>query len=250
MSENEQNEQVEIAAAGETEARDQTAASSDAGAPEGAAAEAPRGGPGGQGRGGRGGRGGGPGQRQEGRGRRGDRESTDGLYEKVVQINRTAKVVKGGRRFSFSVLGVVGDQKGRIGYGLGKANGVPDAIKKALERARANMVTVPITKAKSIPYAVEGKYSGSRLIMRPAAPGTGIIAGGAARAVIEAVGIQDILTKKLGSSNPANVLKATLACLRQLKSPHDIARLRGLSMHELFHGHDAPAPADAAKSEG
>lgn len=208
-------------------------------------------------RGGRGGGGGGGGDRggrgeRGGRkGRSGDRESVDGLYEKVVKINRTAKVVKGGRRFSFSVLGVVGDQQGKVGVGMGKANGVPAAIKKALDKARASMVAVPLSHKRTIPYPVEATYSGCQMVMRPASPGTGIIAGGPARAIMEALGVQDILTKKIGSSNPGNVLRATLKCLGKLQAPHEIARLRGVSMHQLFHGHDAPAPeAEAAGGEG
>lgn len=178
-------------------------------------------------------------------GRRGDRESSDGMYEKVVQINRTAKVVKGGRRFSFSVLGVVGDGKGRVGLGLGKANGVPDAIKKALERARGAMTQVHLTHGRTIPYSVKAKYCGTSILMRPAAPGTGIIAGGPCRAVMEALGVKDVLTKKLGSRNPSNVLQATMACLAQLRPPQEIAKLRGLSLQQLFHGSEGAAPAEA-----
>lgn len=182
--------------------------------------------------------------------RRGDRESTDGLYEKVVKINRTAKVVKGGRRFSFSVLGVVGDQQGKVGFGMGKANGVPAAIKKALDRARVNLMQIQLTRGRTIPYAVEARYSGCRMIMRPASPGTGIIAGGPARAIMEALGVQDILTKKVGSSNPSNVLRATLECLKQLQAPHEVARKRGLTLHQLFNGHDAPLPEETPVVEG
>ncbi len=207
-----------------------------------AAASAPKGGARGGRSGGGGGRNSGGGGGRGGSGRRGDRESTDGLYEKVVKINRTAKVVKGGRRFSFSVLGVVGDQAGRVGIGLGKANGVPAAIKKALDKARANLVTIPLNRNRTIPFQVEATYSGCKMVMRPASPGTGIIAGGPARAILEALGVQDILTKKIGSSNPGNVLNATLRCVKQLRSPHDVARLRGISMHQLFNGHDAPEP--------
>jgi small subunit ribosomal protein S5 len=232
-------------AAGEKPAATAEATAPATPAPAAAAAAPARGGP--RGGGDRGGRGGPPGRRD---GRRGDRESSDGLYEKVIKINRTAKVVKGGRRFSFSVLGVVGDQKGRVGFGMGKANGVPAAIKKAFDKARQNMVSVPLSRGRTIAYPVEARFAGAQLIMRPATPGTGIIAGGACRAVMEAVGVQDILTKKIGSSNPGNVLRATFKCFAQLKSPHEIAKLRGVTMHQLFRGHDAPEPSVAAGSEG
>lgn len=236
--------QAEAKTEAKTEAKPEAKAEGDAPAekPKTEAAAGGRGGRGGD-RGGRGGGGGGRGGDRGGRrGRSGDRESTDGLYEKVVKINRTAKVVKGGRRFSFSVLGVVGDQQGRVGVGMGKANGVPAAIKKALEKARANMISVPLDRGRTIPYQVESKYSGCRMVMRPATPGTGIIAGGPARAILEALGVQDILTKKIGSSNPGNVLNATLSCLSQLRAAHDVAKLRGIPIHNLFHGHDAPEP--------
>lgn len=174
-------------------------------------------------------------------------ESQDGTIEKVVRINRVAKVVKGGRRFSFSVLGVVGDGKGRVGIGLGKANLVPDAVKKSLEYARKRMVDVVITKRGSIPFEVIGHYGSGTVIMKPAAPGTGVIAGGAVRAVVEAAGIRDILTKSLGNTNPVNLLRAAMNGLSQLKTPAEIAKVRGLTLKQLFDGVGLEEPAQTPK---
>ena len=168
--------------------------------------------------------------------RRKEVEEVSPYIEKIVKINRVAKVVKGGRRFSFSVYGVVGDGAGRVGIGLGKANLVPDAIKKALDRAKINMITVPVTNKGTIPYKVTGKYGAGRVDLKPASPGTGVIAGGAVRAVLEALGVTDILTKSVGSNNPSNVLRATMEGLGRLMTPGQVARLRGLSVQEVFHG--------------
>jgi len=154
---------------------------------------------------------------------RGERESN---LEKVVYINRCAKVVKGGRRFSFSALMVTGDRKGKIGIGFGKANEVSDAIRKATEAANKRMIPVPLAE-NTIPHEVIGEFGGGRIMLRPAAPGTGIIAGGGVRAVMEAAGIRDILTKSLGSSNPSNVVKATVAALSKLQTREEIYKLRG-----------------------
>jgi small subunit ribosomal protein S5 len=146
--------------------------------------------------------------------------------EKVVFINRCAKVVKGGRRFSFSALIVAGDHKGRVGYGFGKANEVAEAIRKASESARKSMQPVAVQDS-TIPHEVIGEYGGGRVLLRPASPGTGVIAGGGVRAVVEAAGIKDVLAKSLGSSNHANVVKATIEALRGLRNRRDIMKLRG-----------------------
>lgn len=149
------------------------------------------------------------------------------LVDKVVHINRVAKVVKGGRRFGFSALVVVGNTEGSVGVGMGKAHEVPEAIRKGVERARKNMVRIAVRKG-TIPYAVIGHYGASKVILKPAAEGTGVIAGGAVRAVMEAAGIKDILTKIIGSTNPHNVTKATMEGLMSLKSREEIMKYRGL----------------------
>ncbi|WP_461255649.1 30S ribosomal protein S5 [Treponema sp. R80B11-R83G3] len=180
--------------------------------------------------------------RHEGRGRRGrgrdrdrgDREPVEKEFiEKLVKLNRTAKVVKGGRRFSFSALTVIGDRKGKVGYGFGKANDVSEAIRKSIDRAKRNMIHLPV-KNGTIPHEVKGFFKSSYVLLKPARSGTGIIAGGPVRAIMEAGGVTDVLSKSIGSSSQYNVVKATFDCINKMMDAKMISRNRGKSLNELW----------------
>ena len=163
-------------------------------------------------------------------------QNSDGLKEKVVHINRVAKVVKGGRRFGFAAIVVVGDLRGKVGYGTGKAKEVPEAIKKATDDAKKNMVKVPMKEGRTLHHDMKGHYGAGRVVLRSAPSGTGIIAGGPMRAVFETLGVQDVVAKSIGTSNPHNMIKATFDALLNLRSPLTISRQRGISLDKVFKG--------------
>ena len=167
--------------------------------------------------------------------RRNVRPQESELKEKLVNLNRVAKVTKGGRTFSFAAIVVVGDGKGKVGHGLGKARDVAESIAKAVDDAKKNLIKVPLYKG-TIPHAQKGKYGAGKVLIKPASEGTGVIAGGAMRAVLEAAGVQNVLAKSQGSSNPHNVVKATIDALAKLRSPMSIAKTRNISMEKLFNG--------------
>ena len=156
-----------------------------------------------------------------------------GLFEKMVKLNRVAKVVKGGRRFSFSALTIVGDRAGKVGFGFGKANDVSDAIRKSLEKARRSMVRIPVKKA-TLPHQVLGRFKSAQVLLKPATPGTGVIAGGPVRAIMEAVGIRDVLSKSLGSSNAVNTVKAVFQGLESLLDAREVSANRGKTIKDLW----------------
>ncbi|MGA9866049.1 MAG: 30S ribosomal protein S5 [Acetobacteraceae bacterium] len=183
-------------------------------------------------------------------GRRRDRndEPDDGIVDKLVTINRVAKVVKGGRRFAFAALVVVGDKKGRVGYGAGKAREVPEAIRKATERAKKTMIRVPMKEGRTLHHDIEGNFGAGRVLLRSASAGTGIIAGGPLRAVFESLGIHDVVAKSLGSRNSHNMVKATFAALNQCVSPRLVANRRGKKVSDILGPRRADAPQPEAET--
>ena len=168
------------------------------------------------------------------RNNRQDNAAVPELEERVVYINRVSKVVKGGRRFALTALVVVGDGNGRVGVGMGKSQEVPIAIKKGVEDAKKNMFTVPLTEEKTLPHEIIGEFGAGRVLIKPARPGTGVIAGGAARAVMELAGVHDVLTKSLGTDNVMNVVKATAEGLKSMQSPQDVAERRGMTVDQIY----------------
>ena len=194
---------------------------------------------------------GGGGGRRGGRDRNRREEAESDLFDKLVSINRVAKVVKGGRRFGFAALVVVGDGRGQVGFGAGKAREVPEAIRKATEQAKRELIRVPLREGRTLHHDIQGRYGAGRVVLRAAPPGTGIIAGGPMRAVFETLGVQDVVTKSIGTSNPHNMIRATFEALKRVQSPRAVASKRGKKVSELGINRDgadkaAAAPAPAA----
>ncbi|SET96021.1 30S ribosomal protein S5 [Paracoccus homiensis] len=180
-------------------------------------------------------------ERENRRGRREDREETPEFADRLVAINRVSKTVKGGKRFGFAALVVVGDQRGRVGFGKGKAKEVPEAIRKATEQAKRNMIRVPLRDGRTLHHDIEGRHGAGKVIMRTAVPGTGIIAGGPMRAVFEMLGVQDVVAKSQGSQNPYNMIRATLDGLKKESSPRSVAQRRGKKVADILPQTDKPA---------
>lgn len=190
--------------------------------------------------------------KREGRDNRDNREGREEgseFIDKLVSINRVAKVVKGGRRFGFAALVVVGDGKGRAGYGSGKAKEVTDAVRKATDDAKKSMVRIPLREGRTLHHDVKGHFGAGRVVLRSAAPGTGIIAGGPMRAVFEALGVQDVVAKSLGSSNPHNMVKATFEALQTLRSPRAIAAKRSMKVGDIISRREGEQPKDEAEAK-
>ncbi|MDP0929236.1 MULTISPECIES: 30S ribosomal protein S5 [Paracoccus] len=188
-------------------------------------------------------------ERENRRGRREEREETPEFADRLVAINRVSKTVKGGKRFGFAALVVVGDQRGRVGFGKGKAKEVPEAIRKATEQAKRNLVRVPLREGRTLHHDIEGRHGAGKVVMRTAVPGTGIIAGGPMRAVFEMLGVQDVVAKSMGSQNPYNMIRATLDGLKKNNSPRSVAQRRGKKVADILQSNDKPAaeaPAEAA----
>ncbi len=182
------------------------------------------------------------------RGRDGDGDSE--LADKLVSINRVAKVVKGGRRFGFAALVVVGDGRGRVGFGSGKAREVPEAIRKATERAKRGLVRIPLREGRTLHHDIQGRFGAGRVVLRTAPPGTGIIAGGPMRAVFEMLGVQDVVTKSIGSSNPYNMVRATFDALSRIQSPRAVAAKRGKKIGDILGRREVEVEADPAAAQG
>ena len=175
--------------------------------------------------------------------RRDEREETPEFADRLVAINRVSKTVKGGKRFGFAALVVVGDQRGRVGFGKGKAKEVPEAIRKATEQAKRGLIRVPLRDGRTLHHDIEGRHGAGKVVMRTAVPGTGIIAGGPMRAVFEMLGVQDVVAKSLGSQNPYNMIRATLDGLKKEASPRSVAQRRGKKVADILPSNDKPADA-------